>query len=74
MKMTFQELNTLQKYCDNKITYDFFLEGISNIDDYYGKEQWIKFNKNPINFLTTSGRTEFFDKIKKQIIKTEYTG
>ncbi len=72
--MDFQELNTLQKYCDNVIDQEKFMD-LSGIYDYeYGAEKFKEFLINPIRFLTSRNEGELFLNIQQHIKADGFTG
>jgi len=72
--MTFEELNIFQKYVDNKIDYFKFRELTGSDNDMYLSEQWDKFRKNPIEYITSREERQMFEQIMKEIIRTDYKG
>jgi len=74
MNISMEDLNILQKYCDNRLDYDFFLQEFNNVDDNYAKDKWSSFQNCPIRFITSEGRKNFLENILKEIGKTNYRG
>jgi len=72
MNLPFKTLNTFQKYCDNQLTYEEFLSGINEIDTAYAMDKWKSFQNNPVGFITSENRYEFFKEILNTIEKTGY--
>lgn len=72
----FNELNILQKYCDNQVNKDKFKELMMpkyNNEDYID-DKWISFKNNPIQFITSRRETELLDNILLYIKTTKYNG
>lgn len=74
--MTLSELNTFQKYCDNRMNGEAFREALK---EQYGSDGYIdalypKFQENPLRFITSRSERVLFDYIINQIETTGYQG
>lgn len=67
--MSFEDLNKIQKYCDNQVDFDIFKEIMKDISihDDYLLEKFGDYKKNPIRFLTSQGLENQFYKILENI-------
>lgn len=74
IKIEENDLNILQKFCDNRIDYEMFLELTDLQDDTYSIEKWNKFKLNSVRFITSESFSELFSKIIQTINKNKYKG
>ncbi len=77
LKITYQELNILQKFIDNIVDYYYFKEQISKtyVMEYEIENRWEKFRENGIQFLTSGQAGEgLFNKIMMDIKEKNYKG
>lgn len=74
--MTFKELNTFQKYCDNQVNFSVFKELMSSTSDNeeYLLSKYNEFYKNSVRMLTSQGLYIVFEKIQNRIEKEKYDG
>ena len=73
--MNYKELDTLQKFCYNKVDYYFFQKIMMNVStsEYYLEEAFQRFKNNPIGFLM-DGHREQFELIVSRIETIGYKG
>ena len=75
MKITFKELNILQKFLYNRVDVAFmryyFLTESRDIDD---EQLWSKFQNNQMAFFTDNHEEGFFNYVIEYIKKTGYKG
>jgi len=73
--MRFEDLNILQKYCDNRLDYEGFRRatGYSETGGY-AEERWNDFGKNPIRFITSRSEKDLLQYIVRKIEITKYKG
>ena len=76
MNITFEELNTLQKYFDNRVDYSAFLEAMKTEydDENYIAPLWQKFTSNPIQFITSRTERKVLDFFLEKIEASGYKG
>ena len=75
--VTFEELNTFVKFCNNKIDYDLFLLLMKKIypnSDNYIKKLWPYFQESPVEFITDRGDKILLFAINDMIKKSNYHG
>jgi hypothetical protein len=76
--MEYKELDTLVKYCSNRINSDKFIEFMMSKynDKNYIMDLWPKFRDNSLMFVIARNELELFEiiqkEIEKQIIKVNY--
>jgi hypothetical protein len=68
------QINKIQKYCDNRISYEEFLKNINAVDDIYGNEKWEFFKKSPIRMITSENREKLYKYIIEKIEQMKYQG
>lgn len=70
-----EDLNILQKYCDNRVSYEDFKAIIqySALGGYI-EAQWNHFVKNPIRFITSRNERKLLEYIIRKIEITNYRG
>jgi len=73
--MNFDDLNILQKFCDNRMDYQQFKEatGYSDLGSY-AQDIWDDFSKNPIRFITSRSERDLLQYILNKIESTNYKG
>ena len=71
--MNFKELNILQKFCDNRVDLNMFLEATQYAKNY-GEVQFNDFRKNPIGYITSRGEESLFEHIQIEIETAGYKG
>ena len=76
MDIKLKDLDTLQKYCDNRMNWNEFKNGmlLTYSDENYIKNLWSYFTSNPTRFITARNEIDLFDYIIKLIDKSNYKG
>ena len=76
MNVNFNDLNKLQKYCDNRIDQPKFIELMKAQynDESYIIGKWISFKNNPIQFITSRAERFLLAGIINEINSTDYQG
>jgi len=76
MKMpnSMQQLNILQKFCDNQINFSDFINAKEIIDDDYALQKWKRFQMNPLKFITSYSDIKLYKWIIDQIDLRNYKG
>lgn len=73
--MKFSELNVLQKYLTNRVSYESFKVAYApRYEESYIESLYDQFVKNPVAYITDRCGEEFFDYIIEQIETTNYKG
>lgn len=70
----FDEVNKIQKFCDNQLNYEIFIKLSNMQDDSYSLEQFKKFSENPFRYITSRNEQELFKNISKVIKIKSYQG
>ena len=73
--ISFENLNILQKFCDNQMNYEQFARatGYSEAGGY-AEGRWSDFTKNPIRFITSRAEKDLLQYIVRKIEITKYKG
>jgi len=71
--MNFKELNILQKFCDNRVDLNMFLEA-TQYSATYGEVQFNDFRRNPISYITSRAEERLFKYIQIEIETAGYKG
>jgi hypothetical protein len=76
MDIILKDLNTFQKYCDNRMNWNEFKNGmlLSYSDENYIENLWSDFTKNPTRFITSRSEDVLFNYIVEQILVLNYKG
>ena len=74
--MNFNDLNTIVKYCSNRVSADKFVELMTPRynDENYIMNLWPQFRDNSMMFIIARNEVELFDAIQKEITDTNYKG
>ncbi|WP_368028852.1 hypothetical protein [Arcobacter sp. s6] len=70
----FNEINKIQKFCDNQLNYETFIKLSNMQDDSYSLEQFKKFIENPFRYMTSRNEQELFRNILETINSKNYQG
>jgi len=71
----FNEINIIQKFCDNRVDLDLFIKLMSvayGDDKSYIEGKWILFKNNPIQFITSRAEKDLYNGICHIIKETDY--
>lgn len=70
------DLNVFQKYCDNQVNCEQFLDMMLRIyaDENYIKPLWPMFTNNPTRFITTRNEKKLLSQINNRIKNEDYHG
>lgn len=76
--ISFEDLNTVQKFLSNRVDFDYFVEVIKRTYVMPGEhvEHWERFNRNQIGYITSVGdigRT-LLNKVLQDIEERGYNG
>ena len=78
LDLNIHDLNIFQKYCDNRINKDMFIEylkeDIPNVSQSYADEKWANFSMNQVRFITSRNAENMLKRILKDIEKLNYDG